>query len=1300
MLNMKDNQPLRLFLVNPDNTLICELNGIDESSCNLTLNLNNQFELEFDYLRYFTINDTQVESNGYNSLLVGMKIYVENVGYFKMKYPPYSFDGEKELKHISANSVESELEDKDLVNFYINTGEQASAEYLVEYDEDEDEELLNPATGLPYDYIVLYNTYPKQLIQFKCRFSDGVITDPNDINEIVQFCKLIPRLQRKYIKDEQGQFSNSIEYVQYNYNGTDTIQSITLHNIESRVDELVRFYDKYRKQLSLLDLVVDSTKTLWTIGNVDRSLLNRKCSFNIDTQNIYSFLTQEFAQAARCIVQFDCINYKINCIDIENIGEDSGVIIDKNNLLNQEGIEITNENIVTRFSVTGGDNLNIYDVNFGSSRIVNIDYYLNAKDESGNRIYMTDELANKYEAYKSNIELAREEYIESVRLIRNKQRLIDEIKYRLPNDEIKNDWGTFSIEELNAASTHFNNLLLTLIDLYKADYPNGIDNSGAVIESTIKDTEYWHDYYAYRQALVQIEVAQAIGSSYKDTDIQEYRDMIDAYKTEWTLYGTVELGAIIQKYDEQLKILIDNGSVIVDDSGSSIDWGNLTTAQQQGFAGKDIYSIAQSEYDRLLGEQTGCKEYLSQLTQSVNALQNEYDTLNHKAKLISEYVTFEKYNHRGLSELVSGISAQNITFTDNEIITITNLYTDGEYSNDNFQATSIDNIETIIDIEKELLDEALEQLSIESQPQFTFSASIDNLLCMPEFADYNFDIGNYILLQYSDDYYVKLRLNSISYNPLVPESSLDVTFTNYVTSKSKRNDLSQLLNGGSSGSSSSSSSGSSGGSGSFGAGKGIDEVLSNTMLAKLLNTELFNTRVTNAILDTLRLNTLNAKYATFGSLAQGQTVIDGACLTTGVIKSRDFNGTYDEKNNRFNLDSTAGSMIDLYNGRTSFGGGKLIYDGSTLSVNGVITTNNATITGGTLRVGNNFSVSNTGVLSASGASISGTLTAGKDSSIGGWKITDGKIYFDGTPTAVMQHPSSSVTYVFAAGGNSNSNYSDCPFRVTKNGALYATNATITGGSFNINNNFIVNTNGTMSFAGNLRMKPSGYDKYIDIIAKSTDNENYPIKIGANEWVWFNNQTYFVRSISKEAFFGTTGEAGGMRAFREDSEVILGAGRRYVFRPETNTDGYLGTGSYKWHSVYCSDGAFNGSDRKIKNHIEYLSEIANIDDFIMGLKPVSYTLKSGEGKRRHLGLYAQDVAKSANDTIGDIAAYQATKIAKDKSGKIIEEYFDETASDDELSWVLNYNELIAPIIAVIQNQQRRIDALETEIKQLK
>ena len=69
-------------------------------------------------------------------------------------------------------------------------------------------------------------------------------------------------------------------------------------------------------------------------------------------------------------------------------------------------------------------------------------------------------------------------------------------------------------------------------------------------------------------------------------------------------------------------------------------------------------------------------------------------------------------------------------------------------------------------------------------------------------------------------------------------------------------------------------------------------------------------------------------------------------------------------------------------------------------------------------------------------------------SVGGWNIENGKLYAgDGSadnPVAVMQMPQKNNLWTFAVGGKSHSNYSDCPFRVSKDGKMRASWASLAG----------------------------------------------------------------------------------------------------------------------------------------------------------------------------------------------------------------------------------------------------------------
>lgn len=149
-------------------------------------------------------------------------------------------------------------------------------------------------------------------------------------------------------------------------------------------------------------------------------------------------------------------------------------------------------------------------------------------------------------------------------------------------------------------------------------------------------------------------------------------------------------------------------------------------------------------------------------------------------------------------------------------------------------------------------------------------------------------------------------------------------------------------------------------------------------------------------------------------------------------------------------------------------------------------------------------------------------------------------------------------------------------------------------------------------------------------------------------------------------------------------------KRFVLRPSTNGGGYLGTTSMRWNTGFFTN-TITQSDAKDKTHVQDLGQEAL--SFLSALRPVSFVFRDGEGGRTHLGLIAQEVTKAAAETgMGDLSLYQAVRL--DEEGN--EHPYSPQAPDEELRWGLNYQELIAPLIAAVQQLSRRVEELETQL----
>lgn len=147
-----------------------------------------------------------------------------------------------------------------------------------------------------------------------------------------------------------------------------------------------------------------------------------------------------------------------------------------------------------------------------------------------------------------------------------------------------------------------------------------------------------------------------------------------------------------------------------------------------------------------------------------------------------------------------------------------------------------------------------------------------------------------------------------------------------------------------------------------------------------------------------------------------------------------------------------------------------------------------------------------------------------------------------------------------------------------------------------------------------------------------------------------------------------------------------------FRPGSDGAANLGTSNCRWSTVYSTSGSVSTSDMKQKDVINDYDFKAR--DFIMGLKPIAYRLnaKGANGKRIHMGFGAQPVYKLINNLeLGDLSLVEAWKIRENSD--IEEPYYGEKMDDKYLRWGMKYEELLAPLVALVQEQQIKIEKLE-------
>lgn len=192
--------------------------------------------------------------------------------------------------------------------------------------------------------------------------------------------------------------------------------------------------------------------------------------------------------------------------------------------------------------------------------------------------------------------------------------------------------------------------------------------------------------------------------------------------------------------------------------------------------------------------------------------------------------------------------------------------------------------------------------------------------------------------------------------------------------------------------------------------------------------------------------------------------------------------------------------------------------------------------------------------------------------IGGWSITDSKIYSGdkNSKVAVMQKSKNSNTIVFATGGESHDDYSDCPFRVTSGGNVYASKGEI--GGWYITDSKIYS--GTSTTKTCVMQKPTSTDTIVFAAGGSTHSSysSSPFYVKADGYLFsssgkiggFDITKSYISNTKKTyddanngVYIGTNGIGLGANKFHVTSAGKLTATDAVITGKITSTDGTIG-----------------------------------------------------------------------------------------------------------------------------------------------
>lgn len=797
-----------IYLAKPGKRFFCALGGIDTSTVSVTLRTNNTAELTFTVDKYVD----GVESQGYEELDEMMELYCDGIWYKIMDPPTETNDGTQCTKDITAESYEISLTQYKLKNFKINMGEEDSYEMMYQKNHDINKfyqiKFHNPENeDLSFLHIVLKHA---DVPGWKIGYVDNITPDDDNVllpNEICNFDVDDQNVYAFFTQTAAPAYKCVFEFDTENllinvYKpdslGKDTNVVLGFRNIQdsvtiSRDDSLVtQFY---------VDGLDDYNIDLANFGNsviTDCSHFCREPYMNIVLQEKYT-AWQKYIESRRdeyCNLSreynknLDILAELMNRVPIDTAQtnwfgqkvEDLKDAYDSNMAIIKgiESIHVDEEGNFDLEDLKNSSDWPMYEsiMNYTLPSIVAA---LQAQDETiegfgkGNIISCVNPVVLGQDWYMVGSGTSSFQTVQ----------INDAPAYGITRG-VKVTGTDGGIYQHNISIEPSQRYTLSCFVKGSGTFYLGYNNTGEDRKNiSYNITSSWiRVYTSFNLTSHLIDVAFTGSSDFIVCGMQlemgdapsqfgyftQSETIMKAYETDWKLYGIAELKTKIAIYDSCIKELKKNGYA---------DGYNPLSGYEEAY-----FTQMHQKY----------LDYLNLKDQAETALkerQAEYDTakkpeIQEKRNQIAKDVLMENFGK---------VQEKYPAFTDKETYIIKSLYNQATYSNENIIITTLDSTVDAVDKAITLYKDAVEELYVESHPQYTYTDEIGNIYALPEFREYHdqLAVNDFVRLGLSDTRYVKLRVVEIRYNPCDMDETMEVTFSNMVQYKSKLTNDNEFL---------------------------------------------------------------------------------------------------------------------------------------------------------------------------------------------------------------------------------------------------------------------------------------------------------------------------------------------------------------------------------------------------------------------------------------------------------------------------------------------------------------------------
>ena len=797
-----------IYLAKPGKRFFCALGGIDTSTVSVTLRTNNTAELTFTVDKYVD----GVESQGYEELDEMMELYCDGIWYKIMDPPTETNDGTQCTKDITAESYEISLTQYKLKNFKINMGEEDSYEMMYQKNHDINKfyqiKFYNPENeDLSFLHIVLKHA---DVPGWKIGYVDNITPDDDKVllpNEICNFDVDDQNVYAFFTQTAAPAYKCVFEFDTENllinvYKpdslGKDTNVVLGFRNIQdsvtiSRDDSLVtQFYvdglDDYNIDLAnfgnsvitdcshfcrepYMNIVLQEKYTAWQ--KYIESRRDEYCNLSREYNKNLEILAELMNRVPIDTAQTNWFGQKVE--DLKD-AYDSNMAIIKG----FESIHVDEEGNFDLEDLKNSSDWPMYEsiMNYTLPSIVAA---LQAQGETiegfgkGNIISCVNPVVLGQDWYMVGSGTSSFQTVQ----------INDAPAYGITRG-VKITGTDGGIYQHNISIEPSQRYTLSCFVKGSGTFYLGYNNTGEDRKNiSYNITSSWTRVYtSFNLTSHLIDVAFTGSSDFTVCGMQlemgdapsqfgyftQSEAIMKAYETDWKLYGIAELKTKIATYDSCIKELKKNGYA---------DGYNPLSGYEEAY-----FTQMHQKYLDYLNLKDQAETALKERQAEYNAAKKP--EIQEKRNQIAKDVLMENFGK---------VQEKYPAFTDKETYIIKSLYNQATYSNENIIITTLDSTVDAVDKAITLYKDAVEELYVESHPQYTYTDEIGNIYALPEFREYHdqLAVNDFVRLGLSDTRYVKLRVVEIRYNPCDMDETMEVTFSNMVQYKSKLTNDNEFL---------------------------------------------------------------------------------------------------------------------------------------------------------------------------------------------------------------------------------------------------------------------------------------------------------------------------------------------------------------------------------------------------------------------------------------------------------------------------------------------------------------------------